>query len=108
MSQFTTLCSVQLNMQATCLSYCATPSRNLRRRIALSTHLSKFIRKDRVLSSLVGTTQAITLISGGVKSNALPERASAVVNHRIAVVRYAFVLTFYDVYARPDNMQIAL
>lgn len=39
--------------------------------------------------SLVGTTQAIDLIHGGVKSNALPERAWAVVNHRISVVRFA-------------------
>ncbi|KAF9485495.1 carboxypeptidase S [Pholiota conissans] len=48
--------------------------------------LQETIRSDKVLSSLVGTTQAITLIQGGVKSNALPEQASAVVNHRIAVV----------------------
>jgi Gly-Xaa carboxypeptidase len=33
--------------------------------------------------ALTGTTQAIDLISGGVKSNALPEQAYAVVNHRI-------------------------
>lgn len=32
----------------------------------------------------VGTTQAIDLINGGVKTNALPESAEAVVNHRIA------------------------
>lgn len=34
--------------------------------------------------ALAGTTQAIDLIQGGVKTNALPERAWAVVNHRIA------------------------
>lgn len=34
--------------------------------------------------SLAGTTQAADLIEGGVKANALPERAWAVVNHRIA------------------------
>jgi len=33
---------------------------------------------------LTGTTQAIDLIGGGVKTNALPEQAWAVVNHRIA------------------------
>ncbi|QRV91200.1 Gly-Xaa carboxypeptidase [Ceratobasidium sp. AG-Ba] len=33
--------------------------------------------------SLLRTTQAIDVINGGVKSNALPELASAVVNHRI-------------------------
>ncbi|KAJ3713011.1 Zn-dependent exopeptidase [Lentinula guzmanii] len=30
------------------------------------------------------TTQAVDLISGGVKSNALPEQAQAIINHRIA------------------------
>lgn len=43
------------------------------------------LSKSKGLSALVGTTQAIDLISGGVKSNALPERATALVNHRIAV-----------------------
>ncbi|KAF8609703.1 carboxypeptidase S [Ceratobasidium sp. AG-I] len=37
----------------------------------------------RSYKSLLGTTQAIDLITGGVKSNALPELASAIVNHRI-------------------------
>jgi len=36
------------------------------------------------MKALVGTTQAIDLINGGVKVNALPESAEAVVNHRIA------------------------
>ncbi|KAF8494750.1 carboxypeptidase S [Hysterangium stoloniferum] len=36
------------------------------------------------LRALVGTTQAIDLIAGGVKTNALPEQSTAVVNHRIA------------------------
>lgn len=31
------------------------------------------------------TTQAVDLVSGGVKINALPEQASTVVNHRIDV-----------------------
>ncbi|KIM44930.1 hypothetical protein M413DRAFT_442904 [Hebeloma cylindrosporum] len=48
--------------------------------------LQAFVRKDKVLSSLVGTTQAIDIIHGGVKSNALPEQAWAIVNHRVAVV----------------------
>ncbi|CAE6428447.1 unnamed protein product [Rhizoctonia solani] len=39
--------------------------------------------KARVYRSLLGTTQAIDIIKGGVKANALPELASAVVNHRI-------------------------
>ena len=32
----------------------------------------------------LSTTQAVDLISGGVKVNALPEKATAIVNHRIA------------------------
>jgi len=35
---------------------------------------------------MIRTTQAIDVIHGGVKSNALPEQAWAIVNHRIAVV----------------------
>ncbi|KAI0675538.1 carboxypeptidase S [Trametes maxima] len=40
--------------------------------------------KSKAFHALVGTTQAIDLINGGVKTNALPEQAWAVVNHRIA------------------------
>ncbi|KAJ7737718.1 hypothetical protein B0H16DRAFT_1730219 [Mycena metata] len=40
--------------------------------------------KDPLFKALVGTTQAVDMITGGVKSNALPEQAWAVVNHRIA------------------------
>lgn len=36
---------------------------------------------------LIQTTQAIDLIKGGVKVNALPEQATAVVNHRIDTTR---------------------
>ncbi|ETW78967.1 Metallo peptidase M20 [Heterobasidion irregulare TC 32-1] len=39
---------------------------------------------DPAFKALVGTTQAIDLIQGGVKTNALPEQAWAVVNHRLA------------------------
>lgn len=39
---------------------------------------------DPINSAMFGTTQAVDLIRGGVKVNALPESASAVVNHRIA------------------------
>ncbi|KAJ7737717.1 hypothetical protein B0H16DRAFT_103158 [Mycena metata] len=41
--------------------------------------------KDPIFRAIVGTTQAVDVISGGVKSNALPEQALAVVNHRIAI-----------------------
>ncbi|KAJ7056189.1 hypothetical protein C8F01DRAFT_1157035 [Mycena amicta] len=44
----------------------------------------KALFQDQMTKSLVGTTQAIDMISGGVKSNALPEQALALVNHRIA------------------------
>ncbi|KAH9935932.1 carboxypeptidase S [Epithele typhae] len=40
--------------------------------------------QTKQLRALIGTTQAIDLINGGVKTNALPEQAWAVVNHRIA------------------------
>ena len=43
--------------------------------------------EDPALAARERTTQAADLIWGGVKSNALPERAGAVVNHRIAVDR---------------------
>jgi len=39
---------------------------------------------------LIGTTQAIDLVRGGVKTNALPEEAWAVVNYRIATQRSVF------------------
>ncbi|AFR92442.1 gly-X carboxypeptidase [Cryptococcus neoformans var. grubii H99] len=39
---------------------------------------------DRTLNSFLATTQAIDLISGGVKVNALPEYVEATINHRIA------------------------
>ncbi|KLO11594.1 carboxypeptidase S [Schizopora paradoxa] len=46
--------------------------------------LRDFIEEDLDLRSLFGTTQAIDIILGGVKANALPEEAWAVVDHRIA------------------------
>ncbi|KAJ3833346.1 carboxypeptidase S [Lentinula raphanica] len=45
--------------------------------------LSEILFKDPANVALTGTTHAIDLIYGGVKSNALPEQAYAVVNHRI-------------------------
>ncbi|KAF9016901.1 carboxypeptidase S [Hymenopellis radicata] len=48
--------------------------------------IEKIIFKDQLYRSLVGTTQAIDLINGGVKTNALPEQAWAVVNHRISTL----------------------
>ncbi|PIL25219.1 hypothetical protein GSI_13108 [Ganoderma sinense ZZ0214-1] len=49
---------------------------------ALERHLAK---TDRLFSALAGTTQAADVIRGGVKTNALPERAEVIVNHRIDI-----------------------
>ncbi|KAH9066867.1 hypothetical protein EDB87DRAFT_1573733 [Lactarius vividus] len=64
---------------------------HLRALIKTSAHSDRALRKletelikDPAYKSLIGTTQAIDLIQGGVKTNALPEEAWAVVNHRIA------------------------
>ncbi|THH12982.1 hypothetical protein EW146_g7187 [Bondarzewia mesenterica] len=66
-------------------------SLHLRALIKASAHSDKALRKaekelfkDKGFKALVGTTQAIDLIQGGVKANALPEQAWAVVNHRLA------------------------
>ncbi|KAF8341297.1 carboxypeptidase S [Cantharellus anzutake] len=42
------------------------------------------ITRGGFVRSVLSTTQAVDLIIGGVKVNALPEQASAVVNHRIS------------------------
>ncbi|KAJ7224388.1 hypothetical protein GGX14DRAFT_650082 [Mycena pura] len=69
----------------------ATMPKPLKKLIQRSTHSSRALRKlekilfeDPWISSLVGTTQAVDIIHGGVKSNALPEQAYALVNHRIS------------------------
>lgn len=49
--------------------------------------VEKELFQDTEFKSLVGTTQAIDLIQGGVKTNALPEQVWAVINHRIATDR---------------------
>lgn len=54
---------------------------------------------DPAFKALVGTTQAIDLIQGGVKTNALPEQAWAVVNHRLATERCA-IFQFHRLLAR--------
>ena len=43
--------------------------------------------RDPIYSALIGTTQAIDIVQGGVKANALPEEAWAVINHRVATQR---------------------
>jgi Gly-Xaa carboxypeptidase len=56
--------------------------------------LEKEMFKNPTYKHLVGTTQAIDLIQGGVKTNALPEQAWAVVNHRISVIRFVLNIFF--------------
>ena len=70
----------------------------LRKAIKRATHsekglllLEKMLFKNPVYKSFVGTTQAIDLIQGGVKVNALPESAWAIINHRISVIRSVHV-----------------
>ncbi|CCF58772.1 hypothetical protein KAFR_0F01750 [Kazachstania africana CBS 2517] len=45
--------------------------------------LTEFVSKKPDLRDLIRTTQAIDIINGGVKANALPETVSFLVNHRI-------------------------
>ena len=76
----------------------------LREALLYAEHSDKALHKaeeilfqNRTYEVLVGTTQAIDLISGGVKANSLPENAWAVVNHRIATYRFvspSLTLTF--------------
>ncbi|KAF8217549.1 carboxypeptidase S [Mycena galopus ATCC 62051] len=54
------------------------------RREAEALLLSGETEEGKIFKALVGTTQAVDIVSGGVKSNALPEQAVALVNHRIA------------------------
>ena len=54
--------------------------------------LEAILTTDNTLRALIGTTQAIDLVQGGVKANALPEEAWAAVNHRIATQRSVFCI----------------
>lgn len=76
---------------AQCLVHTPELPASLRRDIIHAEHDERALRraeqelfKNPMFKSLVGTTQAIDLIHGGVKVNALPEQAWAVVNHRIS------------------------
>ncbi|KAI0067051.1 carboxypeptidase S [Artomyces pyxidatus] len=81
---------IYVTLQCTAAHAKNIPS-SLRKAIKASAHSDRALRKveeylfkDPAFVSLVGTTQAIDLVQGGVKTNALPEEAWAVVNHRIA------------------------
>ncbi|KAF8337821.1 hypothetical protein F5887DRAFT_983768 [Amanita rubescens] len=58
--------------------------------------LEQEIYKNRALKSQVITTQAVDIIRGGVKANALPETAYAIVNHRISVLSSVSAVQSYD------------
>lgn len=51
---------------------------------ALAKLLKELVRGQPQFNAIAGTTQAVDVIRGGVKTNALPESAQAIVNHRIA------------------------
>ena len=52
---------------------------------ALLSAQKKLLELDEDLfHAFAGTTQAVDVIHGGLKYNALPERAHAIINHRIA------------------------
>ncbi|KAG2121218.1 hypothetical protein BD769DRAFT_1671694 [Suillus cothurnatus] len=59
--------------------------------------------KNRAFMSLVGTTQAIDLVDGGVKVNALPEQAWAIVNHRISTESSTAATKARDIEFRISN-----
>ncbi|KAL7280577.1 hypothetical protein ACG7TL_005511 [Trametes sanguinea] len=52
---------------------------------ALAALEAELAKKDRLFGALAGTTQAADVVRGGVKTNALPERAEVIVNHRIDI-----------------------
>ncbi|KAJ1304386.1 hypothetical protein OPQ81_005537 [Rhizoctonia solani] len=47
--------------------------------------VTEVMSMDPIWRAFVGTTQAVDIINGGVKANALPEQAKALINHRIAI-----------------------
>ncbi|CAE6433271.1 unnamed protein product [Rhizoctonia solani] len=47
--------------------------------------VTEVMSMDYKWKAFVGTTQATDIIAGGVKANALPEQAKALINHRIAI-----------------------
>ena len=49
--------------------------------------VTEVMSMDYRWKAFVGTTQAVDIFNGGVKANALPEQAKALINHRIAIER---------------------
>ncbi|KAF4583535.1 hypothetical protein EYR38_002287 [Pleurotus pulmonarius] len=58
--------------------------------------LERQLAADKLYSSLIGTTQSVTMIEGGVKANALPEHAWALINHRISTESSVEETIVYD------------
>lgn len=54
----------------------------------------RLLESDQMFGALLRTTQAVDLVSGGMKANALPVIAEAIVNHRIAEDRQVLCRTF--------------
>lgn len=81
-----------LNQLQCVAEHSSTIDKSLKKNI-LNAHLDKsanakvleFMRQDLSSKYLVTTSQAVDIIAGGVKSNALPESATVLINHRIAV-----------------------
>ena len=73
--------------------------KDLRKLVAKSAHSDKALAKlskelERTIpqyKAVAGTTQAVDVIRGGVKTNALPESAYVIVNHRIAGYRWVTI-----------------
>ncbi|KAF7580908.1 Peptidase M20/M25/M40 family protein [Clavispora lusitaniae] len=81
-----------LNQLQCVAEHSTTIDKDLKKNI-LKAHLDKkanakvveFMASNIFSKYLVTTSQAVDIVEGGVKSNALPEHASVLVNHRIAV-----------------------
>ncbi|CAK5282358.1 unnamed protein product [Mycena citricolor] len=58
--------------------------------------LESIIFRDKTYRALVGTTAAVDIMHGGVKSNALPEQAIAIINHRISTESSVAETMAYD------------
>ncbi|KAH9841649.1 uncharacterized protein C8Q71DRAFT_738043 [Rhodofomes roseus] len=58
-------------------------NRSLKCDKALAKLEKELLKSDPMFGPLAGTTQAVDIIHGGVKSNALPENAYFIMNHRI-------------------------
>ncbi len=62
---------------------------------ALAEVEAQLFKSDLMAKALGGTTQAVDISGGGVKVNALPEEASAIVNYRIAGHRFVSLALYY-------------